>query len=86
MVMVFYEALCPDSKHFILKQLQPTYDKAPSLIDFQLVPYGKATVLYTIYIHFFSFDMKPLGLFTHFIYSNVSIEYTFRLIRIETDR
>lgn len=44
MVMVFYEALCPDSKHFILKQLEPTFSKASSLIDFQLVPYGKATV------------------------------------------
>lgn len=44
MVMVFYEALCPDSKHFILKQLVPTFSKAPALIDFQLVPYGKATV------------------------------------------
>lgn len=44
MVMVFYEALCPDSKHFILKQLEPTYIKATSIVDFQLVPYGKATV------------------------------------------
>lgn len=44
MVMVFYEALCPDSKHFILRQLVPTYGNAPQLIDFQLVPYGKATV------------------------------------------
>lgn len=47
MVMVFYEALCPDSKHFILKQLEPTFNKASSLIDFQLVPYGKATVNYS---------------------------------------
>lgn len=43
MVMVFYEALCPDSKHFILKQLEPAFAKASSLIDYQLVPYGKAT-------------------------------------------
>lgn len=46
MVMVFYEALCPDSKHFILKQLQPTYTKASTIMDFQLIPYGKATVCY----------------------------------------
>lgn len=43
-VMVFYEALCPDSKHFIVKQLEHAFYKAPSLIEFQLVPYGKATV------------------------------------------
>lgn len=43
-VMVFYEALCPDSKHFIMKQLQYAFYKAPALIDFQLVPYGKAKV------------------------------------------
>lgn len=42
--MVFYEALCPDSKHFVLKQLQNAFYKAPSLIDFQFVPYGKASV------------------------------------------
>lgn len=52
MVMVFYEALCPDSKHFIIKQLEPTYTKAPALIDFQLVPYGKATVF-----HHFSYAL-----------------------------
>lgn len=40
---VFYEALCPDSKYFITKQLQPAFYKAPALIDFQLIPYGKAT-------------------------------------------
>lgn len=42
-VMVFYEALCPDSKNFILKQLQPTFVRAPSLVDIQFVPYGKAS-------------------------------------------
>ncbi|XP_037039003.1 gamma-interferon-inducible lysosomal thiol reductase-like [Bradysia coprophila] len=42
-VTVFYEALCPDSKYFIIKQLQPAFYKAPALIDFQLIPYGKAT-------------------------------------------
>lgn len=42
-VMVFYEAQCPDSKNFVLKQLQPAYTRAPSLIEIQFVPYGKAT-------------------------------------------
>lgn len=44
LVMVFYEALCPDSKNFIIKQLHSAYVRAPSLIDIQFVPYGKATV------------------------------------------
>lgn len=40
---VFYEALCPDSKHFIIKQLQTTFQRLPLLITIDLVPYGKAT-------------------------------------------
>lgn len=43
LVTVYYEALCPDSKHFIVKQLQSTFERAPELIDVKLVPYGKAT-------------------------------------------
>lgn len=42
--MVFYEALCPDSKNFIVKQLEPAFVRAPHLIDIQFVPYGKASV------------------------------------------
>lgn len=45
-VAVFYEALCPDSRNFFLKQLQPAYDKIPHLMDIVLEPYGKAQVLY----------------------------------------
>lgn len=45
MVMVYYEALCPDSKNFILKQLQTTYNKAPDLLEVQFVPYGKAVTM-----------------------------------------
>ncbi|KAH8400553.1 hypothetical protein KR222_006664, partial [Zaprionus bogoriensis] len=42
LVMVFYEALCPDSKYFITKQLLPTYQAAASFMEVELVPYGKA--------------------------------------------
>lgn len=44
-VTVFYEALCPDSKNFVIKQLLPTFYKAPALVEVQLVPYGKAEVI-----------------------------------------
>ncbi|XP_052869801.1 GILT-like protein 1 [Anopheles cruzii] len=42
-VMVFYEALCPDSKYFVLRQLQPAFQRAPSIMEIQFIPYGKAT-------------------------------------------
>lgn len=41
-VAVYYEALCPDSKNFIIKQLQTTYHRAPKLLNIELIPYGKA--------------------------------------------
>ncbi|XP_011170762.1 GILT-like protein C02D5.2 [Solenopsis invicta] len=42
-VAVYYEALCPDSRSFILKQLGPTYQTLSTNIEVELVPYGKAT-------------------------------------------
>ncbi|XP_028897774.1 gamma-interferon-inducible lysosomal thiol reductase isoform X2 [Zeugodacus cucurbitae] len=42
LVTVFYEALCSDSKHFIIKQLLPAYKQAAPLMAVELVPYGKA--------------------------------------------
>ncbi|CAO1361233.1 unnamed protein product [Diamesa tonsa] len=42
-VAVYYEVLCPDSKNFIIKQLQASYIKAPKLIEIEFFPYGKAT-------------------------------------------
>lgn len=41
-VAVYYEALCPDSRSFILKQLGPTYRKLLANMELELVPYGKA--------------------------------------------
>lgn len=43
-VSVYYEALCSDSRFFILKQLVPTFDAIPEVINLDLVPYGKAQV------------------------------------------
>ncbi|KAI5745852.1 hypothetical protein M8J76_014761 [Diaphorina citri] len=41
-VSVYYEALCPDSRHFVLHQLVPVYEKGSRIMDYELVPYGKA--------------------------------------------
>ncbi|XP_046389017.1 GILT-like protein 1 [Ischnura elegans] len=41
-VTVFYEALCPDSRNFFIRQLLPSFERAPHLLDVVLVPYGKA--------------------------------------------
>ncbi|XP_077268053.1 gamma-interferon-inducible lysosomal thiol reductase-like protein [Temnothorax americanus] len=46
-VAVYYEALCPDSRSFVLKQLVPTYRKLPANVQIELVPYGKAKTVKT---------------------------------------
>ncbi|CAL4072943.1 unnamed protein product [Meganyctiphanes norvegica] len=42
-VEVFYEALCPDSRSFVMKQLLPAYTALSDIMDVHIVPYGKAT-------------------------------------------
>jgi len=44
-VTVYYEALCSDSRNFILKQLVPAYDELHDFIELDLVPYGKAKTI-----------------------------------------
>lgn len=41
-ITVYYEALCPDSKFFIIYQLVPLLDAFRDRITIDLVPYGKA--------------------------------------------
>ncbi|XP_043275996.1 GILT-like protein 3 [Venturia canescens] len=42
LVTVYYEALCPDSRSFLIKQLEPTYQSLNEHITVEMVPYGKA--------------------------------------------
>ncbi|XP_017034541.1 gamma-interferon-inducible lysosomal thiol reductase [Drosophila kikkawai] len=42
LLSVFYEALCPDSKYFLTKQVLPTFMAASSILKVHLFPYGKA--------------------------------------------
>ncbi|KAK4871495.1 hypothetical protein RN001_015619 [Aquatica leii] len=44
-VTIYYEALCSDSRNFILKQLVPTYNDLRGYIDLDFVPYGKAKTI-----------------------------------------
>ncbi|XP_047484583.1 GILT-like protein 1 [Penaeus chinensis] len=41
-VTVFYEALCPDSKKFITKQLYPVWNELKHIIELDINAYGKA--------------------------------------------
>ncbi|XP_020814276.1 gamma-interferon-inducible lysosomal thiol reductase isoform X2 [Drosophila serrata] len=43
LLSVFYEALCPDSKYFLTKQMLPTFIAISSILEIHLIPYGKAT-------------------------------------------
>lgn len=42
-VSVYYETLCPDSIAFIVSQLWPVFKTVGSIIEVDLVPYGKAS-------------------------------------------
>lgn len=43
-IAVYYEALCPDSKNFVVRQLKPVVDKAQRLVTVSFIAYGKAKV------------------------------------------
>ncbi|KAL4711099.1 hypothetical protein ACJJTC_009470 [Scirpophaga incertulas] len=41
-ISVYYESRCPDSRHFVLRQLKPAMDLLSSHIMLRLVPFGKS--------------------------------------------
>lgn len=41
-VTIYYEALCPDSKHFVIKQMLPTYSRLEDSLSIEWIPYGNA--------------------------------------------
>lgn len=43
-VDVYYETLCPDSIGFIIRKLVPNYEAISSMIQLNLIPFGKAEV------------------------------------------
>jgi len=42
---VYYESLCPDSRNFLVNQLEPNWKNMNSYTDLRLIPFGKATVI-----------------------------------------
>eukprot|EP00088_Acartia_fossae_P002795 TRINITY_DN11163_c0_g1_i2.p1 TRINITY_DN11163_c0_g1~~TRINITY_DN11163_c0_g1_i2.p1 ORF type:complete len:230 (-),score=-4.80 TRINITY_DN11163_c0_g1_i2:142-831(-) len=45
-VDVYYEALCPDSRSFIVRQLDQAWEEIPNLFFINYIPYGKAFTWY----------------------------------------
>ena len=43
-VDVYYETLCPDSIGFLIRKLIPNYDSMTSMMQLNLIPFGKAEV------------------------------------------
>ncbi|XP_058795515.1 GILT-like protein 1 [Phymastichus coffea] len=47
LITVYYEALSPDSRDFIIQQLVPTFESLEDYIEVQLVPYGNTETIVT---------------------------------------
>ncbi|CAG9828530.1 unnamed protein product [Diabrotica balteata] len=46
-ISIHYEALCPDSRFFVVYQLLPIYKRLKNNIDLDFIPYGKAKTIET---------------------------------------
>lgn len=51
-ISIYYEALCSDSRYFVLKQLNPTYELLHDYMTLDFIPYGKAEV--SIFVKYLS--------------------------------
>lgn len=74
-VSVYYEALCPDSRRFILEQLLPAYELIPEAINLDLVPYGKANTREINEVFSFSCQHGPTECIANKIHA-CAIKYT----------
>ncbi|KAK2587248.1 hypothetical protein KPH14_002985 [Odynerus spinipes] len=59
-IAVYYEALCPDSRSFFIKQLQPTYMKLKENLEVKFIPYGKATTTKVDHTYEFKCQHGPI--------------------------
>lgn len=49
LLAVYYESKCPDSRAFVLQQLQPAMQLLHEHILLHLVPFGKSKVIHNYY-------------------------------------
>lgn len=63
-IHVYYESQCPDSRRFIIQQMPRALDTFPNLVEFVLVPFGKANV--SCYLYLFNFNFWLLIYFLSF--------------------
>lgn len=43
-IHVYYESQCPDSRNFIVNQIPRALSTFPNLVNFVMIPFGKANV------------------------------------------
>ncbi|XP_046611513.1 gamma-interferon-inducible lysosomal thiol reductase-like [Neodiprion virginianus] len=83
LVSVYYEALCPDSKFFVVKQLLPTFQKIKENLQVELIPYGKAKTVETPTGYEFTCQHGPLECEANIIHACVIDLVNDQLIQLD---